>query len=470
MWNIVSDGLWQTLFYARQTGQTLTPEELWERLVFSSPRIKKRELIEKLKTSIDQGVLLEKEGRVFWWPLSDYQQRQRFGHRKQSLAREAANYLKRIPFIKGIGLTGSVATGFPNEKDDLDFLIITEKNRVYLTRFLCYFLAWKKHKKHQTGKEENSWCFNIFLSEEALLIPETKRSLYAAWQLKLLRNLWQKNHCLDVLQQKNQYWLEKYLNYAGKNNLTIIEKKDSKNYLLDLLEAIMRQIQWNYMRAKVTREIITDKQIFFHPLKRKTTALAVLKQDWLKELSSWQIGKNGEIPQWLKEEINNKKNKIGLITGVFDLLHQGHLSFIKQASKKTDLLIIGLESDQRVKEHKGKNRPFYNQWQRRLRLQNLLKDQAKVIILPDSFKTSLIREKVLKNLKINFLCIGENDPRKQDKQALLKKIGQKLIFLPEDKNISMTKILSHTKLTEKLIFAYDRQALKRKVWKENHES
>ena len=62
-------------------------------------------------------------------------------------------------------------------------------------------------------------------------------------------------------------------------------------------------------------------------------------------------------------EIGHKKI-IGFTNGCFDLLHDGHLHLIREAKKRCDFLIIGLNSDESVKILKGESRPIENQEQR----------------------------------------------------------------------------------------------------------
>lgn len=54
-----------------------------------------------------------------------------------------------------------------------------------------------------------------------------------------------------------------------------------------------------------------------------------------------------------------KGKRVGLVTGVFDILHFEHVRFLEFAKKKADILIVGLESDENVKLFKGKGRPIF---------------------------------------------------------------------------------------------------------------
>jgi rfaE bifunctional protein nucleotidyltransferase chain/domain len=61
-------------------------------------------------------------------------------------------------------------------------------------------------------------------------------------------------------------------------------------------------------------------------------------------------------------DIASKLKKDGKVivttNGVFDLLHVGHIKYLKEAKSLGDVLIIGVNSDSSVKDNKGSNRPI----------------------------------------------------------------------------------------------------------------
>lgn len=59
------------------------------------------------------------------------------------------------------------------------------------------------------------------------------------------------------------------------------------------------------------------------------------------------------------------------INGCFDVLHYGHFKLIEYAKSFDGKLIIGIDSDSRVKELKGDDRPFHNQQQREFNLMQI---------------------------------------------------------------------------------------------------
>ena len=68
--------------------------------------------------------------------------------------------------------------------------------------------------------------------------------------------------------------------------------------------------------------------------------------------------------QELLRIINQDKKKgktIVFTNGCFDILHKGHLSYLREASKLGDIFILGLNSDSSVKRLKGNDRPINNE-------------------------------------------------------------------------------------------------------------
>lgn len=60
-----------------------------------------------------------------------------------------------------------------------------------------------------------------------------------------------------------------------------------------------------------------------------------------------------------------KENKKTVFTnGCFDILHIGHVRYLKESAKYADVLIIGLNSDSSVKKLKGETRPINNELDR----------------------------------------------------------------------------------------------------------
>lgn len=95
------------------------------------------------------------------------------------------------------------------------------------------------------------------------------------------------------------------------------------------------------------------------------------------------------------------KTKV-LVGGCFDVLHPGHIIFLEKAKKAGDRLIVLLESDQKVRQLKGKNRPIHTQKERAKILQ-AIRFVDQVICLPFLADDSEYL-KIVKKIKPNIIA------------------------------------------------------------------
>ena len=56
--------------------------------------------------------------------------------------------------------------------------------------------------------------------------------------------------------------------------------------------------------------------------------------------------------------IHARGGKVVFTNGVFDLLHPGHIRYLRDARRLGDALIVGLNSDRSVRANKGPERPI----------------------------------------------------------------------------------------------------------------
>ena len=61
------------------------------------------------------------------------------------------------------------------------------------------------------------------------------------------------------------------------------------------------------------------------------------------------------------EKLKNENKTIVFTNGCFDILHVGHVRYLKESAKYGDILIVGLNSDSSVKKLKGESRPINNE-------------------------------------------------------------------------------------------------------------
>jgi FAD synthetase len=134
------------------------------------------------------------------------------------------------------------------------------------------------------------------------------------------------------------------------------------------------------------------------------------------------------------------KEKTVLVGGCFDILHYGHIYFLKKAKKLGDILIVALESDENTRKLKGINRPIHTQKQRAEILKSL-KFVDKVISLPPSPDYKLLT----KNIKPDIIACDPEDMLLKNREAY-EDLGAKIVIIPKIKTPSTTQIAKLLKL------------------------
>ena len=121
------------------------------------------------------------------------------------------------------------------------------------------------------------------------------------------------------------------------------------------------------------------------------------------------------------------------INGCFDVLHYGHFRMIEYAASLGEMLVIGIDSDERVKKMKGEYRPFHTEAQRKFNLMQI-KGVSNVVIF-DSDET--LRSQI-ELYKPNIFVIGSDYA---NKPIIGGNHADEIRFFDRIKDLSTTKIL-----------------------------
>jgi len=129
-----------------------------------------------------------------------------------------------------------------------------------------------------------------------------------------------------------------------------------------------------------------------------------------------------------------------LVGGCFDIVHFGHIQFLKKAKSLGDYLIVAIESDKSVRKLKGKERPLHNQNQRKEVLETL-KFVDEVIILKDKMTDEDYFE-LVKLLDPSIIAVTEGDPILAKKQKQAERVGATVVEITKVDSPSTSKIIA----------------------------
>jgi len=168
-------------------------------------------------------------------------------------------------------------------------------------------------------------------------------------------------------------------------------------------------------------------------------------EEIVNEIISQNRGKDGKIRSLdsLLNELNwhrAQEETIVFTNGCFDVIHRGHIEFLRFCKSHGDIVVVGLNSDSSVREIKGTDRPINNQNDRAAVLAALeTVDYITVFDEPDPLK-------LIKQVKPNVLVKGRDW---QDKGVVgadfVESSGGKVVLAPLVEGKSSTSVIEKIK-------------------------
>lgn len=134
------------------------------------------------------------------------------------------------------------------------------------------------------------------------------------------------------------------------------------------------------------------------------------------------------------------KEGVVLAGGCFDVIHLAHIKFLKLAKEKGQFLVLLLESDENIRQMKGKDRPVNNQITRAENLSKL--ETVDYIILLKKPTSSNYYENIVKSIQPDIIAVTKGDPMLSVKKLQAEEVNGKVIEVMErNKEFSSTKLI-----------------------------
>ena len=123
------------------------------------------------------------------------------------------------------------------------------------------------------------------------------------------------------------------------------------------------------------------------------------------------------------------------VNGCFDVLHVGHISLLEYANSLGHVLVVGIDSDERVKKLKGSSRPFNNQNDRKKMLESI-----KYVDVVQIFNDETEMLELIRSYKCDTIVVGNEY---KDKKVVGSELVDKVIFFKKIDGYSTTNILKN---------------------------
>jgi D-beta-D-heptose 7-phosphate kinase/D-beta-D-heptose 1-phosphate adenosyltransferase len=148
-----------------------------------------------------------------------------------------------------------------------------------------------------------------------------------------------------------------------------------------------------------------------------------------------KIKKIGEMKS-IAARLKARGKKVVFTNGCFDILHVGHVRYLKRARRHGDILIVGVNTDRSVKAIKGEKRPIVPE-KERAEVLSALEFVDYVVLFDDPDPLSLIE-----SLRPTVLVKGADWPKEKIVgRDVVEKTGGKVIRVPLVRGASSSGVI-----------------------------
>lgn len=218
--------------------------------------------------------------------------REKIFAQKWSKLVKLGKYFMFVPYVRGIWISGSMATANTTADSDFDVMVVARAGRLYTARMLLSLVAsvLRSRRKRYEELAPDKFCFNHYIADNALEIGY--RSLYTAQAYINLKPLINQEDLLDKFYSANS-WLYKFVMHGPTrdvltrglklsrltNIIAMAGERVLSGSLGDTLENIFKKYQQKRIRENPTtyeaggRVVFSDSELEFHPRSFETIAI-----------------------------------------------------------------------------------------------------------------------------------------------------------------------------------------------------
>ncbi|MBT4350001.1 hypothetical protein HOD19_04500 [bacterium] len=275
----------------------LTAEEVWKWLYRPGRKVPLSEVRNILQNSdflADKIVRTEAfwslKGREYTYIIRKHHNN--LAERKFTRALRLVRIYKYLPFIKMIAICNTLAYSNTGEESDIDFFIITAKNKIWLVRFFTILLVYIFGMRPTYEDSKDAFCLSFFISEDNLDIRRImmhNNDIYSPYWIRQLLPVYNVDNTYNDFLAANQ-WTEQHLPNAYANQFVKEVKSNiwsrfiakALGFILHpplfgrFFNATYRRIQSKIISRNLqtlinvdTRVIVNDQMLKFHSNDRR---------------------------------------------------------------------------------------------------------------------------------------------------------------------------------------------------------
>jgi len=177
-------------------------------------------------------------------------------------ANKISRFLFQFPFVRGIGISGSLSKNMADEDADIDYFIITKANRLWIARTIMHFF---KKLTFITG-HQHWYCMNYFIDEEQLQIEE--KNIFIATELitlkpvcgnETIKKFFQANDWTKTYFPNHSFKISDSLTTVPTNKLKRLIEQIFNNHPGNLLDNYLMRLTSKRWKLKEEKQILNIK-------------------------------------------------------------------------------------------------------------------------------------------------------------------------------------------------------------------
>ena len=258
-----------TIAYRDVFNFPLSASEVWQSLIsqqsFSQRQVKKT--LEKLVSAS----AIDFKGGYYFLPGRRYLVKRRQCCREETIfkwrrIKKLKPFLRFLPGVWAVYVTGSVAQKNAEADDDIDLLIITAPDQLWWTRFWVWLgLVLSQHRRLPRQQEvKDLFCVNLFLAANKLEVEAKRHNLFTAVEIAGAKLVWSRPFLGKAPLLAANNWVSGFLvNIEEVQPVFSLLVSATKSSML--FNKVFYLVQRWYMKPRRTKEEVTLGQAFFHP-------------------------------------------------------------------------------------------------------------------------------------------------------------------------------------------------------------
>jgi hypothetical protein len=220
---------------------------------------------------------------------------------KWKITRRVVWLLAMLPYVRMIGVTGSLALNNTRRKSDLDLLIIVKRGRIWMARIFVLLVTQLtgRRRKYWDREAPDKVCLNHYITDDAMMMSLDIHNLYTAMLYNLTVPLMGRE-TFQLWRDENGPWMKRWLMYSVTPLLSsrhaiitpmffVKMKKIVEGFLSEPigellergLEKMQRRVIWRHKQPGWDRRVnVSNQELAFHPDSKELQVLHKFNEEY----------------------------------------------------------------------------------------------------------------------------------------------------------------------------------------------